>query len=709
MVIVPRNITLDVSGENKIVYYAKQNDALSRFLKVRLVNGGTAVHIDAADKIIFTVARSDGKKILGYGTSGTDGTCTVEFTSSMLKCTGEGECELTVVSDSGAILTSISFVLVVEEGLRSDDAAASSNEFPIFTKAIADMARLEKELTVFEAYDETKTYLKGNKVSYGGSSYVLVVDEVTGVSPDDYGKWLLIASKGDKGEPGKDGDAPDGVMSYAGEVEALPDEARAGELYKLIKYKLIVTRLRRSTNGLSIGEYAENQVGAFELYYEEDSVISKYLQACINKDVKIQIDDTVLTVSVWNASNTYALLGNYNAPEVPAFSDYITYWCEDVPCDNDEYAPDWVVDGYSDEPDTFRYVLYNGTEFEVLSDITQISGLKKQLGEKSDKGHEHSAGDISTGTLSVSRGGTGKSSFSANRIIYPSSSGYLSQLAFPSKESVLVQKSSGAPYWKPISDLSGGFKKIGFTADCDYIVASASSALSVFRTAIAEASDGDTILIMPGTYGAGDNTGELEISKNLNFVGIRMPIINFPVNIPCTTTYDDTDYTFIYGDSYKVGFQGIRFLKSFVVGIVTGPGECDASDVICDGCHFTVPSMEISGTFYNCFFDVEGTIRTGSYYGETSTFYNCDISCGGFYEADVYAYGCDIHFNGDDYSTFGGGGSYFDCNIHMNKSGLDDSCDHMNIIFERCRFYGYDFDRIYGKYTECYKVSETKF
>jgi hypothetical protein len=269
------------------------------------------------------------------------------------------------------------------------------------------------------------------------------------------------------------GEVPEGVMSYAGEVETLPDEARAGELYKLIKYKPIVTRLRRSTNGLSVSEYAENQAGAFGLYYEEDSVISKYLQACINKDVKIQIDDTVLTVSVWNASNAYAVLGNYNAPEVPAFSDYITYWCEDVPCDNDEYASDWVVDGYSDEPDTFRYVLYNGTEFEVLSDITQISRLEKQLSEKSDKGHKHSAGDISSGTLSISRGGTGKSSWSTDRIIYPSTSTTMSQLAFPAEESFLAQKSSGKPYWVKRSEIGGASGAMVFKGVVDALPSSA--------------------------------------------------------------------------------------------------------------------------------------------------------------------------------------------------------------------------------------------
>lgn len=60
-----------------------------------------------------------------------------------------------------------------------------------------------------------------------------------------------------------------------------------------------------------------------------------------------------------------------------------------------------------------------------------------------------------TGTLPVANGGTGKASFTANRLIYPSASTTLAQLAFPSVAgSVLRQGTSGAPYWTSIADLA---------------------------------------------------------------------------------------------------------------------------------------------------------------------------------------------------------------------------------------------------------------
>lgn len=68
--------------------------------------------------------------------------------------------------------------------------------------------------------------------------------------------------------------------------------------------------------------------------------------------------------------------------------------------------------------------------------------------------HNHAAGNITSGTLGVARGGTGKASFTANRLIYPSASTTLAQLAFPTVAgSVLCQGTSGAPYWRSPEDL----------------------------------------------------------------------------------------------------------------------------------------------------------------------------------------------------------------------------------------------------------------
>ena len=68
--------------------------------------------------------------------------------------------------------------------------------------------------------------------------------------------------------------------------------------------------------------------------------------------------------------------------------------------------------------------------------------------------HNHAASNITSGTLGVARGGTGKASWTANRLMYPSAATTLAQLAFPSiSGSVLRQGTSGAPYWTSLADL----------------------------------------------------------------------------------------------------------------------------------------------------------------------------------------------------------------------------------------------------------------
>lgn len=67
--------------------------------------------------------------------------------------------------------------------------------------------------------------------------------------------------------------------------------------------------------------------------------------------------------------------------------------------------------------------------------------------------HAHTATDITQGTLGVARGGTGKSSWTANRLAYPSAAAAFSQLSFPAKNGMyLRQNTSGAPYWGDCSE-----------------------------------------------------------------------------------------------------------------------------------------------------------------------------------------------------------------------------------------------------------------
>ena len=70
------------------------------------------------------------------------------------------------------------------------------------SRADAETARQTAEAArnVWEEYSAGKAYVPGNKVSFGGSSYVCTA-ATTGHAPTDTAYWLLIAQKGadDKG------------------------------------------------------------------------------------------------------------------------------------------------------------------------------------------------------------------------------------------------------------------------------------------------------------------------------------------------------------------------------------------------------------------------------------------------------------------------------------------------------------------------------
>lgn len=83
--------------------------------------------------------------------------------------------------------------VAAEQTRQSNEKTRQANET---LRISAENAR-----NVWENYDASKAYAVGNKAAYGGSSY-LCIKPCTGIAPPSAEYWLLIAKKGDKGEPG---------------------------------------------------------------------------------------------------------------------------------------------------------------------------------------------------------------------------------------------------------------------------------------------------------------------------------------------------------------------------------------------------------------------------------------------------------------------------------------------------------------------------
>ena len=95
----------------------------------------------------------------------------------------------------------------------------------------------------------------------------------------------------------------------------------------------------------------------------------------------------------------------------------------------------------------------------TILDENDKSELNQSISTKSPKLHTHTTDDIE-GIFTVEKGGTGIGSLDANKVLYASSTSALGQMSIPTEESVLMQDTSGAPYWKPSSDIGGATKSI---------------------------------------------------------------------------------------------------------------------------------------------------------------------------------------------------------------------------------------------------------
>ena len=91
-----------------------------------------------------------------------------------------------------------------EEAAQTSAAAAAKIEETAKTAEMqrqnAETARQNAEIArnFWEDYDSTKSYATGNKVAYGGSSY-LCIKPCTGIAPPNAEYWRLIASRGADG------------------------------------------------------------------------------------------------------------------------------------------------------------------------------------------------------------------------------------------------------------------------------------------------------------------------------------------------------------------------------------------------------------------------------------------------------------------------------------------------------------------------------
>ena len=228
----------------------------------------------------------------------------------------------------------------------------------------------------------------------------------------------------------------------------------------------------------------------------------------------------------------------------------------------------------------------------------------------------------------------------------------------------------------------GGFRKIGFTADCDF-VATEGDGLTAFRGALNAATDGETILVMPGVY---KGTERFDVTKNIAFVGIGKPEINFPIWISGggVFSYENWEWTALYRN-VRGTWQGFVFRGNVSVGMEANPdGDAYAGEGVFIDCDFICISVSICGSAKNCTFDVVA-FTSGHYYGGgncCTEFEGCTIKASGSFDAssaydkfvrcDIYPKLENTYISTDwgDYKTFVG------CKMYALGTSLSLSNSH---------------------------------
>lgn len=192
---VVTHITLyaDASTQNRPPYvYAKQYDANSRYLVVRIVDSNKDIAVTGAAQLNAT--KPDGTHSYIAGTANEDGTVTIGLTANLLAVEGKISCDITVFDSADgdqALLTTSTFFILVDESNYDSDAIESTDEFSTvsdaLTKIAADRAAAEsaRDETV-SAAEEVQTTLatKADGLVLDGSRLYLTSDgqEIDGSS-----------------------------------------------------------------------------------------------------------------------------------------------------------------------------------------------------------------------------------------------------------------------------------------------------------------------------------------------------------------------------------------------------------------------------------------------------------------------------------------------------------------------------------------------
>jgi len=134
---VVRDVVADVLTRNASKpVIAKQNDAGSRFLNVRIQENGKSMDIDGVDEVILNVHRPDGSTGMFRGSVNSDGTVKVELYSWVLEQAGTVSCDISIIKENSVKLTTMTFYIEVEAAACCDGDLVETDDYLILVDLV---------------------------------------------------------------------------------------------------------------------------------------------------------------------------------------------------------------------------------------------------------------------------------------------------------------------------------------------------------------------------------------------------------------------------------------------------------------------------------------------------------------------------------------------------------------------------------------------
>lgn len=141
MITVTTDISLPTSGDvTYLRVYAKQNDAKSRFLRIKLVdeNGNQVSAVGSGYRVYIRATKPDKTQIFDTCTVDSNGCIVAPLSDQFLARAGVVKADVAIYSNNEELLSSSVFDVYVVKSSYDEDGVISSDEFSALTEALSD-------------------------------------------------------------------------------------------------------------------------------------------------------------------------------------------------------------------------------------------------------------------------------------------------------------------------------------------------------------------------------------------------------------------------------------------------------------------------------------------------------------------------------------------------------------------------------------------